>query len=181
MSKSTNSTKIAIVGCAVAGILGILIAFLIIFWGASGNNLPNTRELFTLHDTYNMTVVVVFDVEQPIVQFVAPDGSHVDMENIRYRTGSNFTQFFLPNSMPGLWQMNYNPLSNTEISTPYSVYMEHIFIKDFEAQLSISQYGILPVSFAVSADETGEFRYYLYAVFTAPDNSIEKEVQLVMG
>ena len=144
-------------------------------------NLPETRDIFTLQDTYNMTVVVVFDAEQPVVQFVAPDGRLVDMDSIRYREGSNFTQFFLPNAIPGVWQMNYDPLTNTEITTPYSVYMEHIFIRDFEAQMVRNQYGQIPVSFAVSADEAGEFRYYLYAVFTAPDNSIEKEVLLSFG
>ena len=75
--------------------------------------------------------------------------------------------------------MVYDPLSNTEISTPYSVYMAHIFIKDFEASMAMNEAGAIPVSFLVSADDPGEFRFELYAVFTASDNSIADEILLV--
>ena len=162
-------------------IIGLIIGTIIFNSGSlMGNSLPESRDLFTLENYYNMTVLVVFDQEEaPIVQFIAPDGSRVDMDNIRYRPGSNFTQYFLPNSMPGLWKMAYNPLSNTEITTPYSVYMEHIFIQDFEASMILDEAGAIPVSFLVSSDEPGEVRLELYAVFTAPDNSIANEILLV--
>lgn len=51
--------------------------------------------IYALYDTYNMTIVIVFDEEPTIVQFISPDGSYVDMESIRYRHGSNFIQYFL--------------------------------------------------------------------------------------
>jgi len=140
--------------------------------------LPNTRELFTLEHTYNMTVLVVFDEEMPDVEFVMPDGTALDTSTIRYRPGSNFTQFFFPNAEVGTWTMNYDPLSNTEITTPYSVYMEQIFVRDFAAEEIGSD---LLVFFMVSADEIGGFDYNLYAVFTAADNSTAKEVVLLNG
>jgi len=143
--------------------------------------LPQQRELFTLQDYSNVTVVVVFDQEPPIIQFIAPDGSLIDMVNLRYRPGSNFTQFFFPNSMPGVWQMTYHPLSNTDISSPYFIYTDHIMIMDFEAQMLIDEAGNIPVSFRVSSDEQGDFTYNLYAIFTAPDNSIEHEILLIQG
>ena len=166
----------ALLVCAVIAI-GLLIASNT----SRAGGLPEIRDIFTLYTPYNMTVVVVFDEEPPIVQFIAPDGNLVDMENIRYRPGSNFVQFFLPNAMPGVWQMAYNPLSNTEITTPYSVYMEHIFIRDFTVQLSEVADRVIPVSFEVSADNAGEFNYELHAVFTAADNSIAEELLLVQG
>ena len=103
------------------------------------------------------------------------------MENIRYRPGSNFIQYFLPNAMPGVWRMSYDPLSNTEITTPYSVYMEHIFIKNFDVVLRRDENGDIPVSFEVSSDNAGEFSYELHAIFTAPDNSIADEILLIQG
>ena len=166
----------ALLMCAVIAI-GLLMAS-----GTSReSDLPEVRDVFTLYAPYNMTVVVVFDEEPPNVQFIAPDGSFVNMESIRYRPGSNFVQFFLPNAMPGVWQMAYDPLTNTEITTPYSVYMEHIFIRDFTVQISEIEDSIVPVSFEVSADDAGEFNYELHAVFTAPDNSISDEILLVRG
>ena len=174
-----NRKHLAILGASVCAIIVGL--YLLIAISASGNSLPASRNIFTLYDTYNMTVVVVFDEEQPIVQFISPDGRTVDMDNIRYRPGSNFIQYFLPSAMPGTWSMNYDPLTNTEITTPYSVYMEHIFIRDFTAQLSDIEDGIIPVSFEVSADETAEFNYEIHAIFTAADNSIADEIMLVRG
>ena len=150
-------------------------------------DLPESREVFTLHDPYNMTVVVAFDSEPPIVRFIAPGGNSVDMGNIRYRHGGNFIQYFLPNAMPGVWRMAYDPLSNDEITTHYSVYMAHIFIRDFVADVANGinngngGNGILPVIFEVSADESGEFGYMLHAVLTDLDNSIADEILLAQG
>ena len=174
---------------AFFGTVAISFVLLIALAPERNPSLPNSRDIFTLYDTYNMTVVVVFDEESPTVQFIAPDGGPVDMENIRYRTGGNFVQYFLPNAMPGNWQMSYDPLSNTEISTHYSVYMEHIFIKSFvagvpETLMIGNEYADgfnIPTSFEVSADQTCEFNYEIHAVFTAPDNSITDEVLLVKG
>lgn len=163
------------------GIIALGVAFISSAPIRNESRLPQSRDIFTLYNYYNMTVLVVFDEEPPAVQFVDPNGNYVDMNNIRYRTGSNFTQYFLPNAMPGVWSMNYDPKSNAEITTPYSVYMEHIFIRGFEAALVRDGNKHLPVAFEVSSDDNGEFAYELYAVFTAPDNSITKEVLLKHG
>ena len=179
MSKNRRTVLVASISAIVIA-LAILITITISI-NPSNPILPQTRDIFTLYDTYNMTVVVVFDEEPPTVQFITPDGSLLDMENIRYRPGSNFIQFFLPNATPGVWQMAYDPLSNIKITTPYAVYMSHIFIRDFTMQLSEIENRIIPISFEVSADEIGEFNYELHAVFTSYDNSIENEILLVRG
>ena len=100
-NKLTNKKNLAVLATALgAVIIGIVI---LIALNTSGNSgLRSSRDIFTLYNNYNMTVVVVFDEEPPIVQFIAPDGNLVDMENIRYRPGSNFIQYFLPNAMPGV-------------------------------------------------------------------------------
>ena len=152
MAKSKG--HLAVITTAVAFVI-IGLAVLLSQNISVNSPLPQSRDIFTLYDTYNMTVVVVFDEEPPLVQFIAPDGRLTDMENIRYRNGSNFTQYFLPNAMPGTWRMAYDPLTNTEITTPYSVYMESIFIRSFEAGSIRS--GIIPVTFEVSADDAGDY------------------------
>ncbi|MCL2392660.1 MAG: hypothetical protein FWC66_08685 [Oscillospiraceae bacterium] len=171
-----------LIGIAVVFAVVIVAVVVIITQPFDGiSKLPEIREVFTLHDTYNMAVVVTFDEEPPVVQFIAPDGSYVDMDNIRYRHGGNFIQYFLPNAMPGVWRMAYDPLSNSEITTPYAVYMTHIFIQNFDADIAEENDGSIPVTFEVSADDAGEFRYELHAVFTAPDNSIADEILMVKG
>lgn len=172
--------KLTIIAAAIVAAVAALVVIVTLSIAASPA-LPEIRDIFTLYDEYNMTVVVVFDEEPPIVQFITPVGKLVDMENIRYRTGSNFIQYFLPNATPGVWRMAYDPLSNREITTPYSVYMENIFIRDFTVQMARDEYGNIPVSFEVSADEQGEFGYELHAIFTDPENSIADEILLAMG
>jgi hypothetical protein len=176
-SKNKNIIVLAVIVSMAA--VGLLI--LLPFTGFHNSKLPESRDIFTLEDTYNMTVLVVFDEEPPIVQFINPNGNPVDMTTVRHRPGSNFIQYFLPNAMPGIWRMEYDPLSNTDITTPYSVYMEHIFIRSFDVEVGGDENRILPVSFEVSADEAGEFGYEIHAVFTAEDNSIEDEILLVKG
>ena len=175
----TKSRRLFIGAVAIISAMAISIGMLITSASVENTSLPKSRALFTLYDTYNMTVVVVFDKEPPIVQFIAPDGSHVNMKSIRYNPGNNYIQFFLPNAMPGNWVFNYDPLSNTEIFAHYSVYMMHIFIRDFEVFEIRDAEEDLPISFMVSADEPGEFNYDLYAVFT--DNNITEEILLVAG
>jgi len=174
--------KKRLIGMVAVSVIAITTVILLL---ASNFNktsmLPELRDVFTLYDAYNMTVVVTFDAEPPIVQFISPNGSHIDMENIRYRTGSNFVQYFLPNAMPGVWRMAYNPLTNTEINTPYSVYMEHIFIQTFDADIEMINDRGVSISFKVSADDAGEFNYELHAILTAADNSITEEILLIKG
>ena len=144
ISKSSKKGMIFRFAIAIAALIllgGILLT-------RRNTSLPESRELFTLNEYSNVTVVVVFDTEElPVVQFIAPDGGRVDMENIRNRPGSNFIQFFLPNSMPGTWIMAYNPLTNTNISSPYFIYTEHIMIMDFEAHMLLDENGNIPVMF----------------------------------
>ena len=185
-SETPGINQISIFLSVIAAVIGVVIVGLGVLIALNLNTpvndaLPESREIFTLDEPYNITVVVVFDEEPPVVRFITPDGNPVDMGDIRYRPGSNFIQYFLPNAKPGVWRMNYDPLSNTDITTPYSVYMGHISIKNFGMLTQRDENRHLPVSFEVSSDETGEFEYELHAVFTASDNSIENEVQLKKG
>jgi hypothetical protein len=178
-SAITTVRKISL--AAALGLAAIGVGVLIVLAASAKSSLPESRDIFTIEDSYNMTVVVTFDVEPPIVQFIAPDGRSIDMAGIRYRPGGNFIQYFLPSAMPGTWRMTYDPLENTEISTPYSVYMAHIFIRGFAAVPSGDGDGGMHAVFEVSSDEDGEFSYKLHAVLTAADNSIESEILLDAG
>ena len=59
--------------------------------------------------------------------------------------------------------------------------MTHIFIQNFDADIAEEKDGSTPVTFEVSADDAGGFRYELHAVFTASDNSIADEILMVKG
>ena len=78
-------------------------------------------------------------------------------------------------------RLKCNAYITPSISTEITIYMEHIFIRNFTVQLSEIEDMVIPVSFEVSADDAGEFNYELHSVFTAADNSIADEILLVQG
>lgn len=181
ISETQRKTKYVVNGV----VLIILAAVLIILTACGsdipieGTRLPYSREVFSLDAEYNMTVLVVFDEEVPDVEFVKPDGTILVTESLRQRPGGNFIQFFFPQAAPGTWTMNYDALTNTEITTPYSVYMEQIFIYGFEViERSREQ---ISLAFGISADEDWLVYYEIYVEFTAPDNSTTDEVLLASG
>jgi len=181
VTKATKSGKLIAVLALLFAAVAIGIGILLVMTIPTRFALPQSRDIFTIDEPHNMTVLVVFNEEPPVVEFIAPDGNAIDMANLRQKPGSNYTQYFIPNAMPGIWRMAYDPLSNTEITTPYSVYMEHIFIRNFEVEVDSDENDGLVIYFEVSADENGKFDYEIHAVFTADDNSVEDEILLTNG
>jgi len=194
MSKKSNPIKtFALISIGIIAALAI---------AACSNNtdtanigITHTRPLFTLGEATSISVIIMFDnyEEIPEVQLIAPGNIYLDMNNIRSRDGSNFIQYFLPSATPGDWQMTYKPLSNNEIRVFYVEYEEQIFIDHFHAQpaahigtdgvneIGSVHAGHLQAFFKVSADSSWDVVYKLYAVFTAPDNSILSEILLDTG
>jgi len=135
--------------------------------------------VFSLDAESNITALVIFDDEMPDVEFIRPDGTVLEAENLRQRSGGNFTQFFFPQASPGTWTMKYDTLSNTEITTTYSAYVEHIFIYNFDVVEHNNER--ISLTFGVSADDSGTVHYEIHAEFTGPDNITTDEVLITNG
>ena len=65
--ETAKNNKLVIGFIITLNIVAVGICILISVTFSTIPSLPNNRNIFTLHDTYNMTVVVVFDEELPIV------------------------------------------------------------------------------------------------------------------
>ena len=184
--KNGTYTKKRIYG----GLLISLISFflLIVMARTSSNinerryQLPYEREIFEIYQMDNISMIISFDMYNapPVIQIVNPEGVSIDMNRIRKRIGSNFKQYFIPDAIPGKWKMRYNP-NESDINVVYISYDTHIFIRDFWANRTKTENGKIPATFYVSSDKNSAFEYTLYAVVTAEDNSIEKQIMLTSG
>ena len=138
-----------------------------------------TKEVFTLDQSYNMAISILFDKEQPIVSFTAPDGTAIDGTSLSYDSGEDWIQYYIPDAAPGTWMITYDKLSNTQFEISYSSYMDTITISDFEIGEIDGSY--LPASFTVTSESEEAYQYEIYAVITDDNNSVIGERLLLDG
>lgn len=138
-----------------------------------------TKEIFTLDQSYNIAVSIIFDKEKPIVKFTAPDGTVIDGNSLRSDSGEDWVQYYIPNADPGTWLISYDKLSNTEFEINYSSYMDTITISDFA--FGEINGNSLPVSFSVMSISEQNYQYKIYAVITDDSDSVIGERLLMDG
>lgn len=123
-----------------------------------------TKDLFLLDESYNMAVSILFDKEMPTVSFTAPDGAVIDGHSLRYDSGEDWVQFYIPNAAAGQWRITYDNKSNSQLAINYASYMESISINNFAFD-AVSNNNI-PVHFSVTGDSTDSYQWQIYAVVT---------------
>ena len=123
-----------------------------------------TKELFTIDKQYNMAISILFDKEEPIITFTAPDGSLIKGTSLRHDKGEGWVQYYIPNAQPGTWMITYDKLSNTVFDVRYSNYLEPMRITEFSFGEINGDY--LPVRFAASSTDVTTYHYELYVVIT---------------
>ena len=90
-----------------------------------------TKDLFTLDQSYNMAVSILFDKEKPDVSFINPAGAVIGGDSLTYEEGDGWIQYYIPNAMSGAWKITYDKKSNTTFEIGYSSYMNPISISSF--------------------------------------------------
>lgn len=138
-----------------------------------------TKEVFTLDQSYHMAVSILFDKEKPIVTFTAPDGAVIKGSSLRSDSGDDWVQYYIPNAAPGTWMITYDKLSNTKFEINYSSYMDTISISDFSFGEINGNY--LPVSFNVTSVSEQNYQYKVFAVITDENDSVIGERLLMEG
>lgn len=138
-----------------------------------------TKEIFTLDQSYNIAVSILFDKEKPIVKFTAPDGSVIDGTSLHSDSGEDWVQYYIPSAAPGTWLITYDKLSNTVFEINYSSYMDTITISDFA--FGEINGNSLPVNFSVMSISEQNYQYKIYAVVTDDNDSVIGERLLMDG
>lgn len=136
-----------------------------------------TKDLFTLEESYHMAVSILFDKEMPDVSFTAPDGAVIAGTSLRYESGDDWVQYYIPHAAVGSWKITYDQKSNTEFEIHYSSYMEPVIISSFVVETnSDNNDSRIPVQFAVDGDNTDSYQWQIYAVVTENDSVVGEKM-----
>lgn len=137
-----------------------------------------TKELFTLDRPYNMAVSILFDREMPVVSFIAPDSSVIESTTLRYDSGDDWVQFYIPNAMAGTWKITYDKKSNTLFEINYSSYMNPIAIDEFAFESMDN--NRISTHFIVDGEADNSYQWRIFAVI-CKNGSVVGEKMLAEG
>jgi hypothetical protein len=137
-----------------------------------------TKEMFTIDRSYNMAVSVLFDREMPVVSFISPSGSVIEGTSLRYDSGDDWVQFYIPNAVAGTWKITYDKKSNTQFEINYSSYMNSIAISEFA--FDSMDNNRISTRFIVDGEANNRYQWQIYAVI-CENGSVVGEKMLEEG
>lgn len=81
-----------------------------------------TTNIFNIADSGNMTVTLYYDVEEPTISFISPDGTLISANELTTERGDTAVCYYIPDAMAGQWQMNYDKKSNDKLEVNWAPY-----------------------------------------------------------
>ena len=84
------------------------------------NTLPNTTDIFNIENRGDMAVTLYYDVEEPNVSFIAPDGTVISTIELPTDRGDGAVCFHIANAVPGQWYMNYDKKTNNSLEVNWA-------------------------------------------------------------
>lgn len=125
------------------------------------------EQLLEVFDTQkDVTFWVDWDVEQPYVVFVAPDGTVFDptvaQEGTQVSMGLNAMYYTVLGAAPGQWSIRYDKGANTQLQVSIHDYAQPLHIQHLT--LGAVNGTRMDVSFLVEGKENQSFQYKLSAM-----------------
>lgn len=114
----------------------------------------------------DIIIGVSWDVEQPYVVFIAPNGTVYDptaqMEGTTASVGTSALYYTIENAPAGQWKIRYDKGSNTELEVSLYNYAAALYVE----YLTLGELSgdCLPVDFMVSGPENEYYNYKISAV-----------------
>lgn len=71
-----------------------------------------TIDIFNLDEASDMAVTIYYDVEEPTVSFIKPNGEELSVEGLRTERDDDAVCFHIVSAEPGQWQMKYDKKGN---------------------------------------------------------------------
>lgn len=85
-------------------------------------NTVSTTDIFNIESQSDMAVTLYYDVEEPAVPFISPDGNVVPSSDLSAQRREGAVVFYIPNAAAGQWQMNYDKKSNAVLDVNWAPY-----------------------------------------------------------
>lgn len=139
-----------------------------------------TANIFNIEEQSNMSVTLYYDVEEPPVSFIAPNGSTVSSSGLTAERGDNAVCYYIPNAMAGQWQMNYDKKSNSVLEVNWAPYVNSLKIESFDFTEQSTQ-NSLEAAFTVSGDTEGRYSYAIYGAVVDSNGNVTGKKQLQSG
>lgn len=140
-----------------------------------------TANIFNIQEQSNMAVTLYYDVEEPPVSFIAPNGSTISTSELAAERGDNAVCYYIPNAMAGQWQMVYDKKSNAVLDVSWAPYVNSIRIESFDFTESDTGRNDLEATFTVSSDTDGSYSYAVYGAVVDSNGNVIGKKQLQSG
>lgn len=132
-----------------------------------------------LEEVQDIVIWIEWDVEQPTVVFLAPDGREYDptvaTDDTASGTGENALYYTIRGAQAGQWNVRYDKGNNTQLDITIQEFATPLYI-DYLTLDSVSG-DRLPVRFLVSSPEGEEDRRYQYRISAMVDHTgVEKSL-----
>lgn len=82
----------------------------------------SVSDIFNLENPSNMAVTVYYDVEEPSVYFVDPNGNTNLGSSYTVDRGDKAVVYYIPNAMAGQWVIGCDKKSNTQLNVNWAPY-----------------------------------------------------------
>lgn len=93
---------------------------------SSDNEVSNTEtsvsDIFNLENPSNMAVTIYYDVEEPSVYFVDPNGNTNLGSSYTVDRGDKAVVYYIPNAMAGQWVIGCDKKGNTQLNVNWAPY-----------------------------------------------------------
>lgn len=147
-----------------------VIFFIMLFLGLTGKEVEakNKKEtLMTLEEVSNVAVNIEYDVEEPLVYFVSPDGTKYTKSNAKkhrmdIETGKNFICYYIRDAQAGKWSIVYDKKKNKKLEINFSDFVDSLQIDSLA--IGKQENELLHVNFKCSYHSSENYQYEIYAV-----------------
>ena len=83
--------------------------------------LPNTVNIFDLESSSDMAVTLYYDVDEPTVAFIMPDGTTLETTELPTERGKGAVCYHIANAAPGQWKMAYDRKNNVNCNVNWAL------------------------------------------------------------
>ena len=83
--------------------------------------LLNTVDIFNLESSSDMAVTLYYDVDEPTVAFIMPDGTTLETTELPTERGKGAVCYHIANAAPGQWKMAYDRKNNVNCNVNWAL------------------------------------------------------------
>ena len=147
-------------------ILSLMVLAVLVSLALPASALEQEADWEYIDEQKNIVIAVSWDVEQPWVVFIAPDGTEYDpmtpMEGTTTTLGNLSLYYTIESAPAGQWKIRYDKLSNTALEVSLYNYTTGLSVEYLTLGALSGDY--LPVEFMVSGPENEYYNYKISAV-----------------